>query len=105
MGSKVKIIFSEGSQIHIKLMGMEHRAPYKHIFCPYTHPRRLGWGQKAKTFLFTKLSCCISNIRPLGQADIEIVHISLDLIIIKLSTEIACTQGKLRGWINGIYVL
>ena len=23
---------------HITLKGMKHRAPCKHIFCPYTHP-------------------------------------------------------------------
>ena len=23
--------------LHIKLKGMEHRAPCKHIVCPYTH--------------------------------------------------------------------
>ena len=28
----------------IKLMGMENRAPCKHIFCPYT-PLTLLWGQ------------------------------------------------------------
>ena len=36
--------------LHIKLMGMEHRAPCKHIYCPYTHPRSLGWGQKFRFF-------------------------------------------------------
>ena len=25
--------------LHIKLKGMENRAPRKHIFCPYTHLR------------------------------------------------------------------
>ena len=33
--------------LHIKLKGMEHRVPCYHIFCPYTHPRPLGWGQKS----------------------------------------------------------
>ena len=42
----------------IKLMGLEHRAPCKHIFCPYTHPRRLGWGQKVKTFFIMKIVMC-----------------------------------------------
>ena len=36
--------------LHIKLKGMEHRAPCKHIFCAYTHPWSMGWGQKVKTF-------------------------------------------------------
>ena len=37
-------------KLHIKLKGMEHRAPCKHIFCPYTHSRPMGLGQKVKTF-------------------------------------------------------
>ena len=31
--------------LHIKLKGMERRAPFKHIFCPQTHPRPLGSGK------------------------------------------------------------
>ena len=40
---------------HIKLMGLEHRAPYKHIFCPYTHTGTLGLGQKVKTYFLLKV--------------------------------------------------
>ena len=29
---------------------MEHRVPYKHMLCPYSHPRPLGWGPRVKTF-------------------------------------------------------
>ena len=43
--------------LHIKLKETEHKAhckhhvaPCKHIFCPYTHPRTLGLGQKVQTF-------------------------------------------------------
>ena len=36
--------------LHIELMGIEHRAPCKHIFCPYKHPRPLGWGQTVNDF-------------------------------------------------------
>ena len=36
--------------MHVKLKGMEHRAPHKHIFS-YTHLPPLGSGQKVKTFL------------------------------------------------------
>ena len=35
--------------MHIKLKGMEHRAPHKHIFS-YTHFRHLGSGHKVKPF-------------------------------------------------------
>ena len=35
---RVKIyFFLKVVMLHIKLKGMEHRAPCKHIFCPYTH--------------------------------------------------------------------
>ena len=33
--------------LHIKLKGMEHRAPCQPIFCPYTH-----LGSKGQTFFF-----------------------------------------------------
>ena len=40
----VKIqLFHNMVMLHIKLKGMEHRAPYMHIFSPYTHPKPLGW--------------------------------------------------------------
>ena len=44
------IFFLEVVMLYIKLKGKEHRAPHKHIFCPYTHPLSLGWGQKVKSF-------------------------------------------------------
>ena len=45
-GVKSQNIFSlEKVIIHIKLIGMEHRAPCKLIFFPYTNPRPLGWIQ------------------------------------------------------------
>ena len=34
---------------------MEHRAPCKHIFYPYTHPWPLGLGQKIKIY-FAKVA-------------------------------------------------
>ena len=36
--------------LHIKLKAIEHRAPWKQIFCYYTHQRPLGWGQKVIFF-------------------------------------------------------
>ena len=47
MVKRSKHLFSSES---IKVKGMEHRAPCKHIFCPYTHTRLLGCSQKVKTF-------------------------------------------------------
>ena len=54
-GSKGQNIFF--LMLHIKFKGMEHRAPRKHIFCPYTHPRPLGLGhdQNVKTLFFLKV--------------------------------------------------
>ena len=55
MDQKVKTyFFLKVVMLHIKLKGMEHRAPCKHIFCPYTHPRPLGWGQRVKALIFSK---------------------------------------------------
>ena len=35
--------------LHYKLKGMEHRAPCKHIFYPYTHPQPVGWIKRKKS--------------------------------------------------------
>ena len=44
------LFFLEVVMLHIKLKGMEYRAPCKHIFCPYTHPLPLVLGQKVIFF-------------------------------------------------------
>ena len=37
-------------------MGMEHRAPCKHIFCPYTHPRTTpAVGLKGQNIFLLKI--------------------------------------------------
>ena len=51
-GQKVKTFFLKIVMLHIKLKGLELRAPCKHIFCPNTHPRPVGSVQKVKTFSF-----------------------------------------------------
>ena len=57
--SKCPNIFpSESSCVLIKLKGMEHRAPHKHIFCPYTHPLPLGFGQN----IFSSESSRVENL-------------------------------------------
>ena len=64
VGQKVKTcIFLKVVLLHIKLKRMEHRASCKRIFCPYTHPQHLGWGQMVKTFFFTESCCYISKLR------------------------------------------
>ena len=35
--------------LHNKLKGMEHRAPRKHIFYPYTHPQHVVWIIRKKS--------------------------------------------------------
>ena len=56
VGSKGQPIFSlEVVILHMKLKGMEHRAPCKRICFLYTHPRPLGWDQRSKHF-FTESS-------------------------------------------------
>ena len=42
--------------LHIKLMGMEHRAPFKHIFRPYTHPGPLGVGSKGQNIFLLNVA-------------------------------------------------
>ena len=49
VGSKVKTFFSlKEVMSHIKLKGIEHRAPCKHIFCPHTRPLPLGLIKRFK---------------------------------------------------------
>ena len=43
-------LFKSTVMLHIKLKKMANAATYKHIFCPYTHPRPLGWDQRSKHF-------------------------------------------------------
>ena len=50
VGSRVKTFFFLKVVMSVKLKGMEHRTPCKHILCSYIHSRPLGWGQNAKTF-------------------------------------------------------
>ena len=45
-----RFFFLKVVMLHIKSKGMNHRAPWKHIFCLYTQPQTLGSGQKVKTF-------------------------------------------------------
>ena len=41
--------------LHIKLKGMELTITYKQIFCSYTYPGPLVWGQKVNLFSFLKV--------------------------------------------------
>ena len=55
--SKVKTIFLlKVGMLHIKLTGMEHSAPCKHICCPNTHR-----GIRRSFYSESNVSCCISN--------------------------------------------
>ena len=47
VGSKGKNkLFQSMVMLHNKVQRMEHRAPYKHIFSPYTHPQHVGWVKR-----------------------------------------------------------
>ena len=49
-----RLFFLKVVMLNIKLKGMGHRKPHKHMFCPYTHPWSLGSGQNVETFFFTE---------------------------------------------------
>ena len=49
-----KLFFLTEVIMHIKLMGMGHRAPCKHTFCHYIQPQPLWLAQKVKIFFFLK---------------------------------------------------
>ena len=52
VGSKVNF-FLKVVLFHIKLMGIEHRAPCKHILCPYIHTSSIpGVGSKGQNIFF-----------------------------------------------------
>ena len=52
-GAKAKIkLFRNMVMLHIKLKPTTHAAQWQPIFCPQTHPRPRGWGQKVKPFFF-----------------------------------------------------
>ena len=40
---------------HIKIKGMELRAPYKHMLSPYTHPQPVGWVKMNVVMLHIKV--------------------------------------------------
>ena len=41
--------------LHIKLKLTTFAATWQQIFCPQTHPRPRGWGQKVKPYIFVKV--------------------------------------------------
>ena len=75
MGSKGQnIFFLKVVVMHIKLKRMKHRAPRKHIVCPYTNPRFLGLGQTVKTF-FSESSHVAYQIKGDGALSTMQAHI------------------------------
>ena len=48
---RLRIVLLKVVMLHIKLKGLEHRAPFEHIVCSYTHPK---FPDGVKTFLFLK---------------------------------------------------
>ena len=47
-GANRSNFFLKVVMLRIKLNGIERRAPYTHIFCPYTQPRPVRSAQKVK---------------------------------------------------------
>ena len=81
-GQNVKTFFSlKVVLLHIKLKGIGHRASCKHIFYPYTHPRSVGLGQKAKLFVLIVVMLHIKlkgkKYRPVIQAKTLTLHTPL----------------------------
>ena len=60
VGVEGQTFFMNVVMLHIKLIGMEHRAPFNHIFCPNKHPRPLGWGQTIKIIFVLKVPCHVA---------------------------------------------
>ena len=69
--------------LHIKLKGMEHRAPCKHKFCPYTLPLAPG-GLKA---IFSESSHAAYQIKRNGAKSTMQAH------ILFLQTHLTCGSG------------
>ena len=42
----------EHGHVAYQINGITNAATCKHIYCPYTHPRPLGWSQRSKHFFF-----------------------------------------------------
>ena len=71
-GQRVKTFFTERTTLHIKLKGMEQRAPRKHIFCPYTHPQAKDRVKRSKHFF---LKVVILHIKLNGALSTMQAHI------------------------------
>ena len=56
------------------LKGMTSAETYKHIFCPYTHPKPQGWGQRSKQF-FLKVVMLHIKLKEMEQIYTVHVHI------------------------------
>ena len=49
------ISFSESSHVAYQIKADDAGSNMMQIFCPQTHPRPRGWGQKVKLYLFLKV--------------------------------------------------
>ena len=113
---------SNDDMLHTKLKGMEHRAPFKHIFCPYTHPQSQMGSKSQKnenSMLHIKLkgmehrapsstySVLTHTFNPqMGSKSQNIFFIKVVMLHIKLkgmehratSKHIFCPYTHLRHW-------
>ena len=96
MGSKGKIsTFSEHGHVHIKLKGMTNAPTCKHIFCPYTHTRPLGWDQRSKLFFLLGSSHVAYQINWNRAKSTMQAHI----LSYHTSSALGWVQNDLNGWL------
>ena len=89
-GIKGKNSFFLDVMLYIKLKHMEHRAPCKYIFCPYTNPQPQIGVKKVKTF-FSESSHVTYQIKGNGAKRTMQAHL--------LSFYTSCTPGVV--WSKG----
>ena len=62
LGQKVKTFLLKVVVLHIKFKGMKHKAPFKHILSPYTHPQPPDGVKRSKHFFSES-----SHVEPKGM--------------------------------------
>ena len=91
MGPRPKLNFFQNMvMLHIKLKLTTLAATWQQIFCPQTHPRPRGWGQKVKIYLLPESSHVAYQIKADDAGSNMVANI--------LPTDTPSTQGAgLKG--------
>ena len=82
--AKIKL-FQNMVMLHIKLKLTTLAAKREQIFCPQTHPRPRGWGQKVKLYIFSESSHVAYQIKAEDAGSNMVANI--------LPTDTPSTQG------------